>query len=55
MDSLTGRIDSPRFNGFLNFSADRSGNFKAIMVPINEDDIQVITLDFSYIIGVISS
>jgi hypothetical protein len=55
MDSLAGRIDSPLFSGFLNFLAERSDSCKAIMVPINEDDIQVITLDIIYIKGVISS
>jgi len=43
--------ESPLFSGFLNFLADRKGDYKTIMVAVNEDEIPTLVRDIEEIMG----
>lgn len=43
--------ESPLFSGFLNFLAERTGNYKTIMVAVNEEEIPTLVSDIEEIMG----
>jgi len=43
--------ESPLFSGFLNFLADRKGDYKTIMVAVNEEEIPALIQDIEEIMG----